>query len=220
MTEEPPFVFIVEDDLSFCTFLQRLVGLLGLRCETFTSAEEFLHSARLDSPGCLILDIMMPGVSGLELQRELSLAHVPLPIIFITGHGDIPMSVQAMKAGAVSFLTKPLRSQDLLDAIREAINLDRTAREQRRKIASLRRQYELLTAREREVFALVAAGLLNKQIAEDLGTSERTVKAHRSQVMKKMQAKSLADLVRMADNLGVTPPTAKDPPGGEVANSQ
>ena len=208
MTEEPPVVFIVEDDPSFRTFLQRLVSLLGLRCETFTSAEAFLSNARPDTPGCLVLDIMMPGLSGLELQRELSWGQVSLPIIFITGHGDIPMSVQAMRAGAVSFLTKPLRNQDLLDAIREAINLDRTARERRAEIASLRRHYDSLTAREREVFAWVVAGLLNKQIAAELGTSERTVKAHRSQIMKKMQAESLAELVRMADKLGITPPHA------------
>jgi FixJ family two-component response regulator len=208
MTEEQPVVFIVEDDPSFCTFLQRLVGLLGLQSQIFTSAEAFLHGAHVDTPGCLILDIMMPGLSGLELQRELTWAHVSLPIIFITGHGDIPMSVQAMKAGAISFLTKPLRNQDLLDAIREALNLDRAARERQRKLASLRHQYELLTPRECEVFTLVATGLLNKQIAEALGTSERTVKAHRSQVMKKLAAKSLADLVHMADKLGITLPDA------------
>jgi FixJ family two-component response regulator len=208
MTEEPPVVFIIEDDPSFCTFLQRLVGILGLQSQVFSTAEEFLQSARLDAPGCLILDIMMPGLSGLELQRELARAHVPLPIIFITGHGDIPMSVQAMKAGAVSFLTKPLRNQDLLDAIREAITLDRAARERLRELTSLRQQYALLTPRECEVFTLVAAGLLNKQIAEELGTSERTVKAHRSQVMKKLAAKSLANLVHMADKLGIKLPNA------------
>jgi FixJ family two-component response regulator len=208
MSEEPPVVFIVEDDSSFRTFLQRLVSILGLQSVTFTSAEEFLRDARPDTPGCLVLDVQMPGLSGLDLQHELSRAGVLLPIIFITGYGDIPMSVQAMKAGAVSFLTKPLRNQDLLDAIREAINLDRAARERRREITSLRQQYELLTAREREVFAFVVAGLLNKQIAGELNTSERTVKAHRSQIMKKMQAKSLADLVRMADKLDVALPNA------------
>src|SRR5215471_6259950 len=161
MTEEPPVVFIVEDDPSFRTFLMRLVDILGLQTQAFATAEEFLRGARLDTPGCLILDVMMPGLSGLELQHELSLARVPLPIIFITGHGDIPMSVQAIKAGAVSFLTKPLRNQDLLDAIREAIRLDLAAREQRMELSSLRERYDVLTAREREVFALVAAGLLN-----------------------------------------------------------
>ncbi|MBI3797370.1 MAG: response regulator transcription factor [Deltaproteobacteria bacterium] len=178
MSAEAPVVCIVEDDSSFRTFLQRLVSILGLQSAIFTSAEEFLRSARLDTPGCLVLDVQMPGLSGLDLQHELSRAGVLLPIIFITGHGDIPMSVQAMKAGAVSFLTKPLRNQDLLDAIREAINLDRAARERRREMTSLRQQYGLLTAREREVFAFVVAGLLNKQIAGELNTSERTVKAH------------------------------------------
>jgi FixJ family two-component response regulator len=186
MTEESPVVFIVEDDPSFRTFLQRLVSLLGLQSETFTSAEEFLRSARLHTPGCLVLDIQMPDLSGLDLQRELARADVQLPSIFVTGHGDIPMAVQAMKAGAVSFLAKPLRNQDLLDAIREAIHLDRAARRLRMEITSLRGQYELLTAREREVFSLIIAGLLNRQIAEELGTSERTVKAHRSQIMSKM----------------------------------
>src|SRR5262249_46745078 len=170
----------------------------GLQSETFASAEEFLLSVRPDTPGCLVLDIMMPGSSGLALQRELSQAGVHIPIIFITGHGDIPMSVQAMKAGAVSFLTKPLRNQDLLDTIKEAINLDQATRDRRKELSSLHRQYELLTPREREVFALVVTGLLNKQIAIELGTSERTVKAHRSQVMNKMEANSLADLVRKA----------------------
>src|SRR5262245_43164015 len=211
MTEEPPVVFIVEDDPSFRTFLMRLVDILGLQTQAFATAEEFLRGARLDTPGCLILDVMMPGLSGLELQRELSLAHVPLPVIFITGHGDIPMSVQAMKAGAVSFLTKPLRNQDLLDAIREALILNRAARERQKELASLRGQYDLLTVREREVFTLVVEGLLNKQIAGALGTSERTVKAHRSQVMVKMQAKSLADLVRMADKLGIASPNVDFP---------
>jgi FixJ family two-component response regulator len=217
MTEEPPVVFIVEDDQSFRVFLERLVGLLGLQSKVFTSAEEFLRHTRGDTPGCLVLDVQMPGLSGLDLQRELSRMDVTLPIIFVTGHGDIPMSVQAMKAGAVSFLTKPLRNQDLLDAIREAMNLDRAMRERRMELLRLRQRYEALTAREREVFALVAAGLLNKQIAEDLGTSERTVKAHRSQVMTKTHAKSLADLVRMADKLGITSPVVALPLGIDIA---
>jgi len=148
----------------------------------------------------------MPGLSGLDLQRELAQADLQIPIVFMTGHGDIPMSVQAMKAGAVGFLTKPFRNQDLLDAVREGINLDNEARQRRAEVADLRRRYESLTAREREVIALVVTGLLNKQIAGELGTSERTVKAHRSQVMQKMQADSVADLVRMADRLGIAVP--------------
>jgi len=220
MTEEPPVVFIVEDDPSFRAFLQRLVSLLGLSSKVFTSAEEFLRHAYLDTPGCVVLDIQMPGLSGLDLQRELARLGVSLPIIFITGHGDIPMSVQAMKAGAVSFLTKPLRNQDLLDAIREALALDRIERERQLERTTLRKQYDLLTAREREVLTLVVAGLLNKQIAGELGTSERTVKAHRSQVMIKMQAKSLADLVRMADKLNITSPTVDLPREIEAAKGQ
>jgi len=209
MTEEFPVVYIVDDDPSFLTFLQRLVSLLGFLSKAFTSAEEFLRTPLPDTPGCLVLDIRMPGLSGLDLQEELSRIGVSLPIIFITGHGDIPMSVRAMRAGAVSFLTKPLKNQDLLDAIKEAINLDLTTRVQQQELSNLRRQYELLTAREREVFALVVAGLLNKQIAVELGASERTVKAHRGHVMAKMQADSLADLVRMADKLGIPLPDVK-----------
>ena len=206
--EESPVVFIVEDDPSFRTFLQRLVGLLGLETKSFTSAEEFLHSFVPNIPGCLVLDIQMPGLSGLDLQRALSQRGVTLPIIFVTGHGDIPMSVQAMKAGAVNFLTKPLRNQDLLDAIREAIKRDRLARVQQRELTALKDRYAVLSPREREVFPLVVAGLLNKQIASELGTSERTVKAHRARLMGKMQADSLATLVRMADKLGImSPPT-------------
>jgi FixJ family two-component response regulator len=220
MTEEPPVVFIVEDDPSFRTFLQRLVDLLGLQSKVFTSAEEFLRHARVNTPGCLVLDVQMPGLSGLDLQRELSRIGVSLPIIFVTGHGDIPMSVQAMKEGAVSFLTKPLRNQDLLDAIREAIHLDRTVRERLTELSSLRKRYDLLTPRECQVFALVVAGLLNKQVARELGTSERTVKAHRSQVMTKMQARSLADLVRIADKLGIASSKVEVPFGVDVAKGQ
>jgi FixJ family two-component response regulator len=203
MTEKPPVVLIVDDDPSFRTFLARLVGTVGLQAAPFASAEEFLHAARPDSPACLVLDVQMPGLSGLDLQRELGRAGLGLPIVFITGHGDIPMSVQAMKAGAVGFLTKPFRNQDLLDAVREAINLDREARRRQAEMADVRGCYHSLTAREHEVFALVVTGLLNKQIAGELGTSERTIKAHRSQVMQKMRAESVADLVRMADKLGV-----------------
>src|SRR4029079_7947858 len=159
-------------------FLRRLVSLSGLQSETFTSAEEFLHSVHPDTPGCLLLDVMLHGLSGLDLQRELSRAGLHMSIIFITGHGDIPMSVQAMKAGAVSFLTKPLQNQELLDAIQEAASLARAARNRQQELSSLRQHYELLTPRERQVFALVTTGGLNRQIAEELGISERTVKAH------------------------------------------
>jgi FixJ family two-component response regulator len=203
MTEKPPLVIIVDDDSSFRSFLARLVGTIGLQSISFASAEEFLRAASPDAPSCLILDVQMPGLSGLDLQRELDRADHQIPTVFITGHGDIPMSVQAVKAGAVGFLTKPFRNQDLLDAVREAINLDREARQRRMAVADLRQRYDSLTAREREVFALVAVGLLNKQIAGEIGTTERTVKAHRHQVMQKMQADSVADLVRMADKLGI-----------------
>jgi FixJ family two-component response regulator len=204
MSEASPIVFIVDDDPSMRSFLARLINSVNLRCETYGSADEFLRGARPDAPSCLVLDVQMPGLSGLDLQREMTRADLHLPIIFITAHGDIPMSVQAMKAGAVEFLTKPFRNQDLLDAVHEAIRRDRAAREQRTRIAGLRARYEQLTPREREVCALVIAGLLNKQIAVKLGTSERTVKAHRGQVMQKMGAASLADLIRMGERLGIT----------------
>ncbi len=206
MTEKPPVVIIVDDDQSFRTFLERLVGTVGLKAVPFASAEEFLRTSPPDGPACLVLDVQMPGLSGLDLQRELAQAGHQLPIVFITGHGDIPMSVQAMKAGAVGFLSKPFRNQDLLDAVREAISLDREARQRSGEVANLRARYESLTPREREVFALVASGLLNKQIALALGTTERTVKAHRGQMVQKMQADSVADLVRMADKLGIVAP--------------
>jgi FixJ family two-component response regulator len=206
MTEKPATVIIVDDDASVRTFLARLVSTVGLKSVSFTSAEEFLRAPRQEGPACIVLDVQMPGLSGLDLQRELAQADLQIPIVFMTGQGDIPMSVQAMKAGAVGFLTKPFRNQDLLDAVREGINLDNEARQRRAEVADLRRRYESLTAREREVIALVVTGLLNKQIAGELGTSERTVKAHRSQVMQKMQADSVADLVRMADRLGIAVP--------------
>lgn len=203
MTEPSPAVIIVDDDPSFRTFLARLVGTVGLKAIVYASAEEFLKACPPDGPACLVLDVQMPGLSGLDLQRELAQAGHQLPIVFITGHGDIPMTVEAMKAGAVGFLSKPFRNQDLLDSVKEGISLDREARQRRDEVAELRRRYESLTAREREVFALVAAGLLNKQIALKLGTTERTVKAHRGQMVQKMQADSVADLVRMADKLGI-----------------
>lgn len=195
-------VFVIDDDESIRESLRSLLRSVGLGVETFASAQEFLQTARPDVPACLILDVRMPGLSGLDLQRDLSEANIHLPIIFITGHGDIPMSVRAMKAGAVEFLTKPFRDQDLLDAIQQALERDRRARSQQADSAELRNRYQSLTPREAEVFALVVKGMLNKQIALQLGTSEITVKLHRRQVMEKMQADSLADLVRMAERIG------------------
>ena len=204
MTEVAPVVIIVDDDQSFRTFLSRLVSTIGLKAILYASAEEFLAARPPDGPACLVLDVQMPGLSGLDLQRELVRTGHRLPIVFITGHGDIPMTVEAMKAGAVGFLTKPLRNQDLLDAVKEGISIDREARQRGNEIAELRTRYESLTAREREVFALVVTGSLNKQIALQLGTTERTIKAHRGQMVQKMQADSVAELVRMADKLGIS----------------
>jgi FixJ family two-component response regulator len=204
VNSEEPIVFAVDDDASMQEALSRLFRSVGMRARIFSSAEEFLTFERPDAPACLVLDVRLPGLSGLELQREL--AEVAMPIIFITGHGDIPMSVQAMKAGAVEFLAKPFRDQVLLDAIQQAIRRNRANRKQRAEIAEQRARYDLLTQREREVLALVVAGLLNKQIAAQLGTTEFTVKIHRKAVMQKMQASSLADLVRMAAKLGIPSP--------------
>jgi len=202
--EQPPVVIVVDDDASFRTFLVRLVGSIGLKTIAYASAEEFLAASQPDAPTCLVLDVQMPGLSGLDLQRELaSGGRRALPIVFMTGHGDIPMTVEAMKAGAVGFLAKPCRNQDLIDAVKEGLNRDREARKKFSEVTELRKRYESLTAREREVFALVTSGSLNKQIAQQLGTSERTIKAHRAQVVLKMHADSVADLVRMADRLGV-----------------
>jgi FixJ family two-component response regulator len=207
MTKTHDTVFVIDDDTAIREALQSLLRSVGLRVATFASAREFLTSQRPDAPACLVLDVRLPGLSGLDLQRELAAVEIDLPIIFITGHGDIPMSVQAMKAGAVEFLTKPFRDQDLLDAIAQALEQDRAARAQRAGLAELRERYEQLTPREREVMGLVVSGLLNKQIAAELGVSEITIKVHRGQVMQKMGAESLADLVRMADKLGI--PTTK-----------
>jgi FixJ family two-component response regulator len=203
-------VYVVDDDSSVREAIKSLIRSVGLRVETFGTAQEFLKSARPDAPGCVVLDVRLPGLSGLDLQRELAANGINLPVIFITGHGDIPMSVRAMKAGALEFLTKPFRDQDLLDAIQQALERDRGARQQRSETAELRERFDSLTAREREVMGLVVSGLLNKQIAGELGTSEVTIKIHRSQVMKKMGAGSLAELVRMTEKLGI--PAAKNQP--------
>jgi FixJ family two-component response regulator len=208
MTAPDGVVFVVDDDASLRESLEDLIRSVGLRVEAFASAQEFLHSQRLDLPGCLVLDVRLQGPSGLDLQKRMAEADIEIPIIFISGYGDIPMTVQAMKAGAVEFLTKPFRDQDLLDAIQQALELDHRARERRAKLEELHNRYRALTPREREVIALVVAGLLNKQIAGELGTSEASVKVHRQHVMEKMGAGSLADLVRIADMLGISAPKA------------
>jgi RNA polymerase sigma factor (sigma-70 family) len=199
-------VCVVDDDASLRASLQDLLESVGLRVAAFASAQEFLRSTRPQVPSCLVLDVRLPGMSGLELQQRLAAGNLAMPIIFITGHGDIPMSVQAMKAGAVEFLPKPFREQDLLDAVHQALARDRHARQQQAERAALRRRFDALTPRQREVMAHMAAGLLTKQIAGELGTSEATVKTHRKQVMAKMQAESLADLIRIADQLDLLPP--------------
>lgn len=200
-------MFIIDDDRAVREALQSLLRSVGLRVELFDSAAGFMESALPDAPSCIVLDIRLPRLSGLDFQTELAKAGLDLPIIFITGHGDIQMSVQAMKAGAVDFLTKPFRDQDLLDAVTAAIERDRGRREEKRKTSRLRSRHDSLTPREREVMALVTSGLMNKQIAADLGLSEITVKIHRGHVMRKMGAKSLAELVKMAGTLGIKNPT-------------
>ena len=204
MKNPEQMVFVIDDDPSMRTAIKELIEAVGLNCQVFASGQELLDARLPDLPGCLILDVRLPGLSGLHLQRELAERGNHIPIIFITGHGDIPMSVQAMKAGAVEFLTKPFRDQDLLDAIEQATERDRTARRQRVETVELSTRYGSLTPREREVMQLVVTGLLNKQIAVQLSISEKTVNVHRAQVMQKMKADSLADLVRMSEKLRTT----------------
>lgn len=204
MSDSDSIVFVVDDDAPIRESLKNLILSVGLHVDTFASGQDFLKAKRPDIPGCLVLDVRLKGLSGLDLQKRMAEANIDIPIIFMTGHGDIPMTVQAMKAGAVEFLTKPFRDQELLDAINQALERDRKRREERAKVADLHERYDSLTPREREVMGLVVAGLLNKQIAGELGTSETTVKIHRHQVMEKMDADSLADLVRMGDKLGLS----------------
>ena len=201
MREAEPVVFVIDDDEMIRDGIQSLIRSVGFRVKTFASAQDFMRAKREDAPACLVLDVRMPGLSGLDLQREMSNAGIRIPIIFITGHGDIPMSVRAMKEGALEFLTKPFRGQELLDAVREGVDRDRGSRRDRAELMEIRARFDLLTPRETEVMKLVVAGLLNKQIAFELGTSELTVKTHRAHVMEKTQADSLARLVRMSEKL-------------------
>jgi len=202
--EKQAVVFVIDDDRLVRDAVTDLLRSIGLGAESFGSAQEFLQSNRPDAPGCIVLDVRLPGASGLEVQRMLAGSNVHLPVIFISGYGDIPMSVRAMKAGAVEFLTKPLHEQELLDAVQAAIERDRARRQEVRLVAELQERFISLTSRERDVLALVITGRPNKQVADELKLSEATVKIHRSQIMRKMRAKSLVDLVRMADRLGVS----------------
>jgi FixJ family two-component response regulator len=201
MNQLTPVVFVVDDDPSVGRAIKRLVESVGLQVVHFGSAQEFMRSERPDAPSCLVLDVRLPGISGLDFQHELAVTNTQIPIIFVTAHGDIQMSVRAMKAGAIEFLTKPFRDQDLLDAVQVALERDRARRQKEAGIAALRDRYESLSSREREVVAMVVSGFLNKQIAAEIGTTENTVKAHRSRAMEKMHADSLADLVKMIERL-------------------
>jgi FixJ family two-component response regulator len=203
VTEEPATVIVVDDDASIRSALNDLFESVGLKVKVFESAREFLANQRPDGPSCLVLDVRLPGKSGLDFQGELNEAEIGIPIVFLTGHGDIPMSVRAMKAGAVEFLTKPFREQDLLDAVQAALDRDQATREEARFLAVLRRRFASLTPREQAIMALVVAGRRNKQIAGEIGTSEVTVKVHRTNLMRKMEALSLADLIVMAGKLGL-----------------
>jgi RNA polymerase sigma factor (sigma-70 family) len=205
MSEPESIVFVVDDDPSVRSAIERLIGTVGLQVQLFGSAQEFLASKLPKVPSCLVLDIRLPGISGLALQRQLAEANVQIPIIFITAHSDVPMTVRAMKAGAVEFLTKPFHDQDLLDAIHSALERDRGRRQQEAGLAALRERFESLSPREREVVSMVVSGMLNKQIAAQIGTAENTVKVQRSRAMEKMQANSLADLVKMIQRLQVSP---------------
>jgi RNA polymerase sigma factor (sigma-70 family) len=202
-----PLVFVVDDDPSVRSSLKFLLSTVGLHVESFESADMFLRKNPPDAPSCLVLDVRLPGLSGLDFQRELAARKISIPIVFLTGHGDIPMSVRAMKAGAVEFLTKPLRDQDLLDAVRIALERDRARREEEKEVMILQRRFDTLTSREREVISMVVSGMLNKQIADQLGTAESTVKVQRSRALEKMHAESLVDLIRMIERL-------KGPSGG------
>jgi FixJ family two-component response regulator len=206
IADQPPVIVVIDDDASVRKALDNLFKSVGFAVELFASPQEFLQSKRPDRPGCIVLDVRFPGRSGLDMQRDLAAANAQLPIIFITGYGDIPMSVRAMKAGAVEFLTKPFRDQDLLDAVGTALEKDRSRRAGDQRLAELLARFETLTARERQVMSLVVAGRLNKQIAGELGVSEMTVKMHRRQVMRKMQAGGVAQLVRLADQIGIPVP--------------